>query len=160
MVICMIEKLYHHIVLFQTSNVPFFDLSLVLEAREMVSQNFQYQTKLESSEDTVALTFSNAGGIVPTPIEVVGVLKYQDASAGATTFGNEDYGVLQPIHLDMLSKDAVSNAGAVSSDNISSSVPVQLVPVLRDANEYSQSGNEEKIHALSKEDVTEFSQVW
>ncbi|KAM0828059.1 hypothetical protein ACQ4PT_067789 [Festuca glaucescens] len=128
----------------------------VLEAREQLSQNFQYQTKLESNEDTVAPTISNADGTVATPVEVVPSLKDQDASARATSFGNVDYGILETIHLDDApSKDIIGDAGAVSSDNISSSVCVQLVPVLRDATELSQSEMEESIHALSKEDATE-----
>ncbi|XP_047091010.1 otolith matrix protein OMM-64-like [Lolium rigidum] len=131
----------------------------VLEAREQLSQNFQYQTKLESNEDTVAPTISNADGTVATPVEVVPSLKDQDASARATSFGNVDYGILETIHLDDApSKDIIGDAGAVSSDNISSSVCVQLVPVLRDATELSQSEIEESIHALSKEDATEFAQ--
>jgi hypothetical protein len=137
----------------------FLDLAQVLEAREQLSQNFQYQTKLESNEDTVAPTISNADGTVATPVEVVPSLKDQDASARATSFGNVDYGILETIHLDDApSKDIIGDAGAVSSDNISSSVCVQLVPVLRDATELSQSEIEESIHALSEEDATEFAQ--
>ena len=78
-----------------------------------MSQNFQHQKNLESNKDTVALAFSNADGTVPTPVEVAGVLKDQDASARATSFGNVDFGMLQPIHLDALSKDSVSDAGAL-----------------------------------------------
>jgi hypothetical protein len=133
-------------------------LAQILESRDQLSRNFQYQTKLESNEDTVAPTFSNADGTAPTPVEVVPSLKDQDASTRAASVGNVDDGILQTIHLDGPSEDSISDAEAVSSDNMSSSVPVQLVPVLRHATESSQSGMEESIHALSKEDATEFSQ--
>ncbi|VAI02676.1 unnamed protein product [Triticum turgidum subsp. durum] len=52
----------------------------------------------------------------------------------------------------------ISDAGAVPSDKISSGVPVQLMPVLRDATKFSQSRMEETIHTPSKEHATEFSQ--
>ncbi|XP_044983503.1 uncharacterized protein LOC123450194 [Hordeum vulgare subsp. vulgare] len=98
----------------------------ILEAREKLSQNLQHQTKLESNEDTVALTFSNADGTVLMPVEVVSVLKDQDAPGRPTALRNVDYGILEPIHLQALSKDTVSDAGAVASDKISSSVPLVL----------------------------------
>lgn len=130
----------------------------ILEAREKLSQNSQHQTKLETSEDTVALTFSNADGTVPMPVEVVSVVKDQDASGRPTALGNVDYGILESIHLEALSKDRVSDAVALPSDKVSSGVPVQLMPVLRDATEFSQSRMEETIHTPSKEHGTEFSQ--
>ncbi|KAM3293940.1 hypothetical protein ACQJBY_037068 [Aegilops geniculata] len=130
----------------------------ILEAREKLSQNLQHQTKLESNKETVALTFSNADDTVPVAVEVVSVLKEQDASSRPTALGNVDYGILESIPLDALAKDTVSDAGAVPSDKISSGVPVQLVPVLRDATGFSQSKMEESIHTSSKEHATEFSQ--
>lgn len=78
----------------------------ILEAREKLSQNSQHQTKLETSEDTVALTFSNADGTVPMPVEVVSVVKDQDASGRPTALGNVDYGILESIHLEALSKES------------------------------------------------------
>ncbi|KAM3311383.1 hypothetical protein ACQJBY_031822 [Aegilops geniculata] len=130
----------------------------ILEAREKLSQNSQHHTKLESNEDTVALTFSNADGTVPMPVEVVSVLKDQNASGRPTALCNVDYSIFESVPLEALAKDTVSDAGAVSSDKISSGVPVQLMPVLRDATEFSQSRMEETIHTPSKEPATEFSQ--
>ena len=92
----------------------------ILEARGKLSQNSQHRTKLESNEDTVALTFSNGDGTVPIPVEIVSVLKCEDASAGPTS---PDYDMLEPIHLEAPSRDTVSDAGAVSSDYISGCVP-------------------------------------
>ncbi|KAI4998348.1 hypothetical protein ZWY2020_053690, partial [Hordeum vulgare] len=105
---------------------PLSSLPRILEAREKLSQNLQHQTKLESNEDTVALTFSNADGTVLISVEVVSVLKDQDAPGRPTALRNVDYGILEPLHLQALSKDTVSDAGAVASDKISSSVPLVL----------------------------------
>ncbi|OEL21652.1 hypothetical protein BAE44_0017327 [Dichanthelium oligosanthes] len=84
--------------------------------------------------------------------EVLGVSKGQDGSVTATSFSKIDYGIPQPTNQESLSTNAISDAGAVSSDNISSSVPVQLVPVLKDETVVSQSRMEESACNLSTED--------
>ncbi|KQJ88201.1 uncharacterized protein LOC100839640 [Brachypodium distachyon] len=129
----------------------------ILEAREKLSEDLRYQEKLESNEDTVDVPFSSAEGTVPKLAEVVGVLKDQDALVRATSFSNIDLGIRQPADLKVLAKDTVSIAGAVTSDNISGSVPVQLVPVFTVATECSESRMDESIHAFCTEDATEFS---
>ncbi|CAL4987472.1 unnamed protein product [Urochloa decumbens] len=126
----------------------------ILEARGKLSQDLRYQTKLQNSnEDTVPVPFSNVDGALASPVEVMGALKGQDGSVMATSYSNIDYGVPQPTNQEFLSTNARSDAGAVSSDNISISVPVQLVPVLKDATLESQPTVEESTPDLSTEDA-------
>ncbi|KAL6842853.1 hypothetical protein ACP4OV_027166 [Aristida adscensionis] len=121
----------------------------VLEARERLSHDLQYQTKLQiSKEDTVAVPFSNVDGTAASPVEMLGVFNGEDDLVMATSFSNVDYGI-QPTNQEVLSTNAVGDAGAVSSD--SSSVSVQLVPVLKDSTTVSQS----RIEESSREHHTE-----
>ncbi|CAO2146992.1 unnamed protein product, partial [Urochloa humidicola] len=125
----------------------------ILEARDKLSHDLQYQTKLQSSnEDTVPVPFSNLDGALASPVEVMSALKGQDGSVMAASFSNIDYGVPQPTNQEFLSTNAISDAGAVSSDNISSSVPVQLVPILKDTIVELQPMVEESTPDLSTED--------
>jgi hypothetical protein len=129
-------------------------LAQILEARGKLSHDLRYQTKLQSSnEDTVPVPFSNVDGALASPAEVLVALKGQDGSVMATSFSNIDYGVPQPTNQEFLSTNAISDAGTVSSDNISSSVPVQLVPVLKDATVESRSMVEESTRDLSTGDA-------
>ncbi|CAL4980723.1 unnamed protein product [Urochloa decumbens] len=126
----------------------------ILEARGKLSQDLRYQTKLQNSnEDTAPVPFSNVDGALASPVEVMGALKDQDGSVMATSFCNIDYGVPQPTNQEFLSTNAISDAGAVSSDNISSSVPVQLVSVLKDTSVEAQPTVEESTPDLSTEDA-------
>ncbi|KAL6654077.1 hypothetical protein ACP70R_007542 [Stipagrostis hirtigluma subsp. patula] len=126
----------------------------ILEAREKLSHNLQYQTKLQNSnEDTVPVHVSNVDVASASPVELLGVPKNQDDSVMATSFSNIDYSLSQPINQEILSSNTVSDAGAVSSDTISSSVPIQLVPVLKDTTEVSQSRMEESTGDLSTIDA-------
>jgi hypothetical protein len=59
----------------------------------------------------------------------------------------------QPNDPVALSTNTVSDSGAVSLGNISSSVPVQLVPVLKDTTGVSQFRMEESTYALSAKDA-------
>ncbi|TKW01200.1 hypothetical protein SEVIR_8G164100v4 [Setaria viridis] len=127
----------------------------ILEARGKLSHDLRYQTKIQSSnEDTVPVPFSNVDGALASPVEVLSTLKGQDGSVMATSFSNIDYGISQPTNQEFLSANAISDAGTVSSDNISSSVPVQLVPILKDATVESQSTVEESTRDLSTGDAT------
>jgi prolyl-tRNA synthetase len=111
-----------------------------------LSHDLQYQTKLQSSKDaTVPVPFSNEEADLSSPVELLGVLKDQDNSVVATS--------PQPNDQVVLSTNTVSDSGAVSSGNISSSVPVQLVPVLKDTTGVSQSRMEESIYALPAKDA-------
>uniref|UniRef100_A0A0D9XT67 BSD domain-containing protein n=1 Tax=Leersia perrieri TaxID=77586 RepID=A0A0D9XT67_9ORYZ len=109
----------------------------ILEARKMLSCNLEYESKLGSNKDTMSVPFSNIDGNVPSPIEVVGISKNEDDSARA-------YGAPQPVILEMQSNDTLNDAGALRADNITSSISVQLVPVLKDATEFSQVRMEER----------------
>lgn len=134
-------------------------LAQILEARDKLSHNLQYRTKLQGSYgDTVPVPFSNQDGVLGSPVEVLGVLKGQDDSAMLTSFSNIDYGKPQPIKQDILSNDTISETGAVSSDNISSSVPVQLVPILKDTTVVTLSRMEESTRNLSTEDAAKEEQ--
>lgn len=64
-----------------------------------------------------------------------------------------DYGAPQPVILEMQSDDTLNDSGALRADDITSSVPVQLVPVLKDATEFSQARMEERIQDLSAQDT-------
>ncbi|WVZ51214.1 hypothetical protein U9M48_002376 [Paspalum notatum var. saurae] len=131
----------------------------ILEARDKLSHDLQYQTKLQSSnEDTTPVPFSHVDGALASPAEVLGVLTGQDDSVMATSFSNIDYGMPQPIKQAILSNNTVSDPGAVSSDDISNSVPVQLVPTLKDATVVSQSRMEGSTHGFSTEDLAEEEQ--
>jgi len=131
----------------------------ILEARNKLSHDLQYQTKLQSSNgDTVPAPFSTVDGALASPVEVLDALKGQDGSVMATSFSNIDYGIPQPTNQEFQSTDATSVAGAVSSDNISSSVPVQLVPIMKDDTVVSKSTMEESTRDLSTEDAAEEEQ--
>ncbi|XP_066335565.1 uncharacterized protein [Miscanthus floridulus] len=126
----------------------------ILDARDKLSHDLQYRTKLQGSYgDTVPMPFSNEDGVLGSPVEVLGVLKGQDHSAMLTSFSNIDYGKPQPIKQDILSNDTISHAGAVSSNNISSSVPVQLVPISKDTAVVTPSRMEESTRTVSTEDA-------
>nr|CAB3490041.1 unnamed protein product [Digitaria exilis]CAB3490059.1 unnamed protein product [Digitaria exilis] len=126
----------------------------ILEARGKLSHDLQYQTKLQSSnEDTIPVPLSNVDDALASPVEVLGEVKSQDGSVMATSFSNIDYGILQPNSQEFLSADAVSDAEAVSSDKISSSVPVQLVPVLKDTTVVSPATVEEITRDLATKDA-------
>ncbi|KAF0895742.1 hypothetical protein E2562_014351 [Oryza meyeriana var. granulata] len=125
----------------------------ILEARKKLSHNLQHESKLYSNEDTVPVPFSNTDGNVPSPVEVVGILKNEDDSARATSFSNVDHAVPQPVILEMQSNDTLNDAGGLRADNITSSIPVQLVPVLKDATEFSQSRLEESTHDFTAQDT-------
>ncbi|GJN25371.1 hypothetical protein PR202_gb13192 [Eleusine coracana subsp. coracana] len=131
----------------------------ILEARERLSHDLQYQTKLQSGkEDAVHVSFSNENASLSSPVELLGVVKDEDDFGMATSFSSIDYGIPQPTdqEVQVLSTNTVSGSGAVSSENISSSITVQLVPVLKDTTEASQSSVEESMCDLSTEDaVTE-----
>ncbi|XP_062183318.1 uncharacterized protein LOC133887397 [Phragmites australis] len=135
----------------------------IFEAREKLSHDLQYQTKLQSSnEETVHVPFSNEDGALASPVELLSVLKDQDDSVMATSFSNVDYGIPQPTNQEVLSTNTVSDAEAVCSDNTSSSVPVQLVPILKETTAVSQSSMEESKRDLSTGDavdITEQSEV-
>jgi hypothetical protein len=129
-------------------------LAQILEARDKLSHDLQYRTKLQDSYgDTVPVPFSNEDGVLGSPVEVLGVLKGQDDSAMLTSFSNIDYGKPQPIKPGILSNDTIIETGAVSSDNISSSVPVQLLPILKNTTVVTPSRMEESTHNLSTEDA-------
>jgi len=131
-------------------------LAQILEARDKLSHDLQYQTKLQSSsEDTVPVPFSTVDGALASPVEVLDALKGQDGSVMATSFSNIDHDIPQSTNQEFQSTNATSDAGAVSSDNISSSVPVQLVPIMKDATVVSESTMEESTHDLSTEDAAE-----
>nr|CAB3491779.1 unnamed protein product [Digitaria exilis] len=126
----------------------------ILEARGKLSHDLQYQTKLQSNnEDTIPVPLSNVHDALASPVEVLDEAKGQDGSVMATSFSNIDYGILQPNSQEILSTEAISDAGAVSSDKINSSVPVQLVPVLKDSTVVSPATLEEITRDLSTEDV-------
>ncbi|KAL5203951.1 hypothetical protein ABZP36_008822 [Zizania latifolia] len=125
----------------------------ILEARKKLSPDSQYKSKLDSNVDTVAVPFSNIDGAVPSPVEVVGLLKDEDDSGRATSFSNVDYGVLPPIILEMQSNDTQNDAGALPADNITSGIPVQLVPLLKDATELSQTRMEESAQDFTTQDT-------
>ncbi|KAG8090007.1 hypothetical protein GUJ93_ZPchr0011g28237 [Zizania palustris] len=125
----------------------------ILEARKKLSLDSQYESKLDSNVDTIAVPFSNIDGAVPYPVEVVGLLKDEDDSGRATSFSNVDYGVHPPIILEMQSNDAQNDAGALPQDDITSGRPVQLVPVLKDATEFSQTRMEESAHDFTTQDT-------
>jgi len=134
-------------------------LAQILEARDKLSHDLQYQTKLQgSSGDTVPVLFSPVDGALASPVEVLDALKGQDGSMMATSFSNIDYGIPQPTNQEFQSTNATSAAGAVSSDNISSSVPVQLVPIMKDDTVVSKSTMEESTRDLSTEDAAEEEQ--
>ncbi|KAJ1275861.1 hypothetical protein BS78_05G168200 [Paspalum vaginatum] len=125
----------------------------ILEAREKLSHDLQYQTKLQSSnEDTIPVPFSDVDGALASSVEVLGVLTGQDDSVMATSFSNIEYGMPQPIRQAILSNNTYSDPGAVSSDDISKSVPVQLVPTLKDVTMVSQSRMEGSTHGFSAEE--------
>lgn len=129
----------------------------ILEARDKLSQEVQYRTKLQGSHgDTVPVALGDEGGVPGSRVEVLGVLKGQDDSAMLTSFSNTDYGKPQPIEQDkdIVSVHTIGETGAVSSDNTGSSgVPVQLVPVSRDTTTVAPlSRTEESTHDLSTED--------
>jgi len=129
-------------------------LAQILDARDKLSHDLQYRTKLQGSYgDTVPVSFSNEDGVLGSPVEVLGVLKGQDDSAMLTSFSNIDYGKPQPIKQDILSNDTISETGAVSSNNISSSVPVQLVPISKDTAVVTPSSMEESTRTVSTEDA-------
>ncbi|CAN6363152.1 unnamed protein product [Urochloa humidicola] len=126
----------------------------ILEARGKLSQDLQYQTKLQSrNEDTVPVPFRYVDGALASPVEVLGAIKGQVGSVMATSFSNIDYGVPQPTNQEFLSTNVISDARAVSPDNTSSSVPVQLVPILKDATVESQPTVEESTLDLSTQDA-------
>ncbi|CAD6256707.1 unnamed protein product [Miscanthus lutarioriparius] len=132
----------------------------ILEARDKLSHDLQYRTKLQGSYgDTVPVPFSNEDGVLSSPVEVLGVLKGQDDSAMLTSFSNIDYGNPQPIKQDILSNDTISETGAVSSNNMSSSVPVQLVPILKNTTVVTLSRMEESTRNLSTEDAAKEEQT-
>ncbi|RLM57995.1 uncharacterized protein C2845_PM18G09320 [Panicum miliaceum] len=132
----------------------------ILEARGRLSHDLQYQMKLQSSSgDTVPVPFSNVDGALASPVDVLDALKGQDGSVMATSFSNIDYGIPQPTNQEFQSTNATSDAGAVSSDNISGSVPVQLVPILKDATVVSESTKEESACDLSTEDAAAEEQI-
>ena len=127
-----------------------------MEARDKLSHDLQYQTKLQSSsEDTVPVPFSTVDGALASPVEVLDALKGQDGSVMATSFSNIDHDIPQSTNQEFQSTNATSNAGSVSSDNISGSVPVQLVSIVKDATVVSESTMEESTHDLSTEDAAE-----
>jgi len=131
----------------------------ILEARDKLSHDLQYQTKLQSSsEDTVPVPFSTVDGALASPVEVLDALKGQDGSVMATSFSNIDHDIPQSTNQEFQSTNATSDAGAVSSDNISSSVPVQLVPIMKDATVVSESTMEESTRDLSTEVAAEEEQ--
>jgi hypothetical protein len=135
-------------------------LAQILEARDKLSHDLQYRTKLQDSYgDTVPVPFSNEDGVLGSPVEVLGVLKGQDDSAMLTSFSNIDYGKPQPIKPGILSNDTIIETGAVSSDNISSSVPVQLLPILKNTTMVTPSRMEESTHNLSTEDAAKEEQT-
>ncbi|KAK3120306.1 hypothetical protein QOZ80_9AG0685450 [Eleusine coracana subsp. coracana] len=140
-------------------DVEILSTTQILEARKSLSHDLQYQTKLQSGkEDAVHVSFSNENAVLSSPVELLGVVKDQDDFGMATSFSNIDYGIPQPTdqEVQVLSANTVSGSGAVSSENISSSITVQLVPVLKDTTEASQSSVEESTCDLSTEDaVTE-----
>ena len=105
------------------------------------------------------MPFSNEDGVLGSPVEVLGVLKGQDDSAMLTSFSNIDYGKPQPIKQDILSNDTISETGAVSSNNMSSSVPVQLVPILKNTTVVTLSRMEESTRNLSTEDAAKEEQT-
>uniref|UniRef100_J3N915 BSD domain-containing protein n=1 Tax=Oryza brachyantha TaxID=4533 RepID=J3N915_ORYBR len=125
----------------------------ILEARKMLSHNLQHESNLDSNDGRVAVPFSNIDGNVPSPVAAVGTLKNEDDSARATAFSNVDYGTPQPVILETQSSDMLNDAGALHADNITSSIPVQLVPVLKDSTEFSQSRMEESTHDFTAQDT-------
>jgi hypothetical protein len=129
------------------------DLKQILEARKKLSRNLQSESKPDSNEDMVAASSSNIDGNVPSPVEVVGILKNEDDSARATSFSNVNYGAPQPVILEMQSDDTLNDSGGLRADDITSSVPVQLVPVLKDATEFSQARMEERIQDFTAQDT-------
>ncbi|CAD6242042.1 unnamed protein product [Miscanthus lutarioriparius] len=73
--------------------------SQILEARDKLSHDLQYRTKLQGSYgDTVPVPFSNEDGVLSSPVEVLGVLKAQDGVLSSPVevlgvpvpFSNED----------------------------------------------------------------------
>lgn len=134
-------------------------MAQILEARDKLSHDLQYRTKLQGSYgDTIHVPFSNEDGVLGSPVGVLGVLKGQDDSAMLTSFSNIHYGKPQPINQDILSNDTISETRAVPSDNISSSVPVQLLPILKDTTVVTLSRMEESTHNLSTEDAAKEEQ--
>ncbi|TVU24845.1 hypothetical protein EJB05_27305 [Eragrostis curvula] len=124
----------------------------ILEAREKLSNDLQYQTKLQSSkQSTVPVPFSNEDASLSCPVELLGVSKDIDDSVVARSFSNIDYGIPQPTSQEVLLTSTVSDA--ISSDNNSSCVPVQLVPVLKDNQEVLQSRMEKIVCDLSTKDA-------
>lgn len=135
----------------------------ILEARDKLSQEVRYRTELQGSHgDTVPVALGDEGGVPGSLVEVLGVLKGQDDSAMLTSFSNTDYGKPQPMEQDkdIVSVHTIGETGAVSSDNTGSSgVPVQLVPVSRDATTVAPlSRTEESTRDLSTEDEEEEEQ--
>lgn len=131
-------------------------MSQILEARQRLSHDLQYQTKLQSNkEDTVPVPFSNENAALSSPVELLGVEKDKDEFGMATSLSNIDYGIPQPTNqeVQVLSTNTVSGSGAISSENISSSVTVQLVPIWKDTTEASQSRVEESACVLAKKDI-------
>uniref|UniRef100_A0A0E0MGB9 BSD domain-containing protein n=1 Tax=Oryza punctata TaxID=4537 RepID=A0A0E0MGB9_ORYPU len=126
--------------------------NMILEARKKLSHDLQPESKLDSNEDTVAAPFSNTDGNAPSPIEVVGISKNEDDSARATSFSNVDYGAPQPVILETQSDDTLNDAGALRTDSITSSIRVQLVPVLKDT-EFSQARMEEWTQDFTAQDT-------
>ena len=81
-------------------------MAQILEARDKLSHDLQYRTKLQGSYgDTVPVPFSNEDGVLSSPVEVLGVLKGQDGVLSSPVevlgvpvpFSNED-----DVHADMM----------------------------------------------------------